>query len=183
MNEVSYRLTLKDVKAAQRRHVLTSPLLWMFRLAVVGVFAFMIIYRFSGIRAPIELKVNVGLIVLGVAIVSGLIFRFIVGRIVFALTRKKVEKEETGLHIAVINPEFVSERGPDRVVATPWKDVERVDSNSRYIWIFAKAQSVYIIPRSAFPAPEDAKAFLGTAKLYHEAARRGVPASTMRMAA
>lgn len=80
-------------------------------------------------------------------------------------------------HVITISPEWIEETTPVSQSKTAWPRLTSLEENASYLFLCIKGLGAYIIPKSAFPDPQDADVFLDTARRYWDAAKSGTARS------
>ena len=174
MNEITYSVEIADMKAFQRHHRRTSPVIRRLRIFLLLLFVGL------GLQSTIQLEsgsigyrilyffVELGLFALLAAIIS-----FVTNRIAQFRTFRDGERHGVlGEHTITITPETLHERTAVNDSKAFWRGIFRIDATSQHIFIFTQPGAAHVIPRRAFTSPAVAEDFLATARTYHETARQ-----------
>ena len=77
-----------------------------------------------------------------------------------------------GEHTATLTPEFVQERTPVNDTKAAWRGIFRIGATSQHLFIYTQPGAALVIPRAAFPSPEDSERFLVTARTYYNISQK-----------
>lgn len=157
--EVRFELTEADALVGYFQGFLGHPLVRK-RLPVVIFFLLTMQYGLAVVAGPSA----------AVAVLAAVVFGF--GFLLPAIVRLQARKNDRlrGPHTAWITPEgiggWTEGVGTTRVV---WPLVKEVGGTRTHILVFWQVGATTLIPRSAFASPEEADAFLETARQWHRA--------------
>ena len=171
VNEITYQIEAADLKAVSRYVSRNSP--QMKRLIVFGALLFAGLSLNFALREKggIGLKALFFTVMFGVhvlvASVIGLIFYFLVH---FRTDRGR-QPGLLGRHTITLTPDGLREQTDVNDQRALWQGIQRIEANGDYIFIYMQPNAAHVIPRRAFPSPEEAEQFLAAARAYHAAAK------------
>ncbi len=174
MNEVTYSIEIADMQAFQRHHRRISPVVRRARIFLLIFFAALSLN--AAIQHDAEspaFRVIYFFVMLGIMILATSALTFAANW--FAQFRAYRDGERHGIlgaHTVTLTPDAVHERTAVNESKAAWRGIFRIDATPSHIFIFIQPNAAHVIPRRAFPAPEDAEAFLSTARSHYETARQ-----------
>jgi hypothetical protein len=170
--EVTYDITVEDLRAFQLRAISKSPIIRKTRrnsyIGVLILFLILAIYPMFG-PGPLKPKlIMLGLPLIGFPILVALMWplerwltKWSIGKVV---SEEKPGRGLLGTHTLVLDSEGVLEKTNVNEQKTLWSGIDRIEEDTDYAFIYVTTASAHVIPLRAFSTRGDARDFIDFAR-------------------
>ena len=176
--DVEYELTREDLYAFQWRAAFESPmgrrarrtayLLWLLAILLLAIVPAIGADGFTFSRVSVTFIV--------VSLLVTFLFQWGLDKWVVRLAIRQILKDERpnrgqlGRHRLVLGEDGLTESTAVGESRTSWSGVDRVEQSADYIYIYTSPAAAHVIPKRAFPTPEQADAFYRLSQARRQAA-------------
>jgi hypothetical protein len=173
MNEITYTVTITDMKAFLRHHRRVSPAMRRVRFVTLILFSGISLDTTIRTKGPsIAFHITYFFVMLTACLIIVFVLFSIMNWVVqWSAFRAGDRHGVLGQHTITLTPEALYERTAVNESKALWRSLYRIDGSPQHIFIFTQPNGAHVIPRRAFPTSADADAFLETAKKYYDAAQ------------